>query len=98
MTQILAITDAKTLQSLALGVSGGSLLLAVVLMLVIKNIVGKIISLALMLAIAAGGYTQRANITDCADKVKAQATADSIATTCTFFGQNVKINVDNPAK
>jgi hypothetical protein len=98
MSEIFAIADAKTLQTLALGLSGASLVLAVVMMLVIKNIVGKIISLVLFLAIAAGGYTQRASITDCADKVKAQATESAINTTCTFFGQDIKIKVTNPAK
>lgn len=98
MTQIFAITDVKTLQTVALGLSGASLVLAVIMMMVIKNIVGKIISLVFLLAIAAGGYTQRASITDCADKVKAQATSASINTKCTFFGQDVNIKVDNPTK
>ena len=98
MSQILSVIDAKTLQTVALGLSGASVLLAIVMMLVIKNIVGRIISLVFFLAIAAGGYTQRAAITDCADKVKAQATSSTINTTCTFFGQNVNIKVKNPTK
>lgn len=98
MAHFLAITDAKTLQTLALGLSGASLVLAIVMMILIKNIVGKIISLVILLAIAAGGYTQRASITDCADKVQAQATAGSINTTCTFFGRDIDIKVDNPTK
>lgn len=98
MVHLLAITDVKTLQTLALGLSGASLVLAVVMMIVIKNIVGKIISLVFLLAIAAGGYTQRAAITDCADKVQAQASSASINTTCTFFGRDVNIKVDNPTK
>lgn len=99
MAEIFAITDVKTLQTIALGLSGASLVLALIMMMVIKNIVGKIISLVFFLAIAAGGYTQRASITDCAEKVKAQATSSAtINTTCTFFGQDVNIKVDNPTK
>jgi hypothetical protein len=98
MAQILATTDAKTLQTLALGVSGASLVVAVVLLMAIKSIVGKIISVAIFLAISVAGYTQRASITDCADKVKAQASSASINTTCTFFGQNLTIKVKNPTK
>ncbi len=98
MTQILAATDAKTLQTLALGVSGASLVIAIVLLMAIKSIVGKIISLAIFLAISVAGYTQRAGIADCADKVKAQASAASINTACTFFGQNLTIKVKNPTK
>jgi len=98
MAQILATTDAKTLQTLALGVSGASLVVAVVLLMAIKSIVGKIISVAIFLAISVAGYTQRASITDCADKVKAQASSASINATCTFFGQNLTIKVKNPTK
>ncbi len=98
MTQILAIVDAKSLQTVALGLSGASLLLALIMMVVIKNIVGKIISLVFLLAIAAAGYTQRASITDCVDKVQAQATSGSINTSCSFFGRSIDIKVDALSK
>lgn len=98
MAQILAVTDAKTLQTLALGVSGASLVLAIIMLMAIKSIVGKIISLAIFLALSVAGYTQRAAVTDCVDKVQAQASSASINTKCTFFGQNINISVDNPTK
>ena len=98
MAQILAVTDAKTLQTLALGVSGASLVLAIIMLMAIKSIVGKIISLAIFLALSVAGYTQRAAVTDCVDKVQAQAASASINTKCTFFGQNINISVDNPTK
>ncbi len=99
MSTIFAATDADTLKNLALGLSGASLLVAVILMKIISSIVGKVISTAVFVALALAGYSQRAEISDCADKVKAQATASaSIDTTCTFFGQDVTVKVPLPAK
>lgn len=99
MSTIFAATDADTLKNLALGLSGASLLVAIILMKVISSIVGKVISTAVFVALALAGYSQRAEISDCADKVKAQATASaSIDTTCTFFGQDVTVKVPLPAK
>lgn len=96
---IFAVTDPETLKNLALGVSGASLLVAIVLMKVISSIVGKIVSAAIFVAIALGGYSQRAEITDCVDKVKSQATSTaSVDTTCTFFGQDVSLKVPLPSK
>jgi hypothetical protein len=61
--------------------------------------VGKVISAAVFVAIALGGYSQRAQISDCVDKVKSQATATaSVDTTCTFFGQDVTVKVPLPSK
>lgn len=99
MSQILGTIDANTLQNIAMGLSGASLLVALVLLAVIKSIVGKVVSLVIFISIAAAGYTQRASITDCVDKVKAQATAGaSVDTKCTFFGQEVTVKVPLPAK
>ena len=98
MSMIFAATDPETLKNLALGVSGGSLLVAIILMKVISSVVGKIVSAAVFVAIALGGYSQRAEISDCVDKVKAQATsAAAIDTSCTFFGQNVSVKVPLPS-
>lgn len=91
--------DANTLQNIAMGLSGASLLVAIALLAVVKSIVGKVVSLVIFISIAAGGYTQRASISDCADKVKAQATSSgSVDTKCTFFGQEVTVKVPLPAK
>lgn len=96
---IFGATDPDTLKNLALGVSGGSLLLAIVLMKVISSVVGKIVSSAIFVAIALAGYSQRAEIADCVDKVKAQATSSAtVDTTCTFFGQDVTLKVPLPSK
>lgn len=91
--------DANTLQNIAMGLSGASLLVALVLLAVVKSILGKVVSLVIFISIAAAGYTQRASITDCVDKVKAQATSGtSVDTQCTFFGQDVTVKVPLPAK
>jgi uncharacterized PurR-regulated membrane protein YhhQ (DUF165 family) len=99
MSMIFAATDPETLKNLALGGSVVSIVIALVLMKVVSSIVGKVISTAVFVAIALAGYSQRAEITDCVDKVKAQATTSaSVDTTCTFFGQDVTIKVPLPAK
>jgi hypothetical protein len=99
MSMIFAATDPETLKNLALGTSVVSVVVAIVLMKVVSSIVGKVISTAVFVAIALAGYSQRAEIADCVDKVKAQATSSaSVDTSCTFFGQDVTIKVPLPTK
>lgn len=99
MSTIFAATDAETLKNLALGLSGVSVVIAVVMLKVISSIVGKVVSSAIFVAIALAGYSQRAEISNCVDKVKAQATTSAtIDTTCTFFGQDVTVKVPLPSK
>jgi hypothetical protein len=99
MSTILAATDPDTLKNAALGLSAGSLLVAVVLMKVISGVVGKIVSTVIFVAFALVGYSQRAEITDCVNSVKnASQAAESqlkIPETldCTFFGQNISVKV-----
>jgi hypothetical protein len=99
MSTVFAATDVQTLKNLALGMSGTSILIGLVAMKVISSISGKFISLVMFVAIAIAGYSQRASLIDCANTVKAQATASSsVDTTCTFFGRDVKIKVAQPSK
>jgi hypothetical protein len=99
MSTIIAAVDADTLKNAALGLSAGSLLIAIVLMKVISGIVGKIVSTVFFVAIALVGYSQRADITNCMDAVKsATQSAESQLQlpkeiTCKFFGQNVSVKV-----
>ena len=94
---LLAAVDVELIKNVALGVSGGSLVIGLILMKVISSIVGKIVSLVLMVAIALGGWSQRTSIVDCADKVTAQATAGTtVDAQCTFFGQNITVKVPLP--
>lgn len=101
MSSSLAAINSDTVKNLAIGVSGASLILGLILMKVISSIVGKIVSLVVFLAIALAGYSQRQAIIDCADKVKNEVTSGSTAnaqasTTCRFFGRDIKIDVDLP--
>jgi hypothetical protein len=94
MNSLWASTDIQTLKNLALGLSGASIVIGLILMKVISSIVGKIISLVIFIAIALAGYSQRAQVIDCANSVKAQTTASaSVDTTCTFFGQDIKVKI-----
>lgn len=99
MNSLWASTDIETLKNLALGLSGASIVVGLILMKVVSSIIGKIISLMIFVAIALAGYSQRAQVIDCANSVKAQATATaSVNTTCTFFGQEVKVKVPQPSQ
>jgi hypothetical protein len=99
MNSLWASTDIQTLKNLAMGLSGASIIIGLVLMKVVSSIVGKIISLIVFIAIALAGYSQRAQVIDCANSVKAQATATAaIDTTCTFFGQEIKVSVPQPSQ
>ena len=98
MNSLWASTDIETLKNLALGLSGASIVVGLILMKVVSSIIGKIISLVIFVAIALAGYSQRAQVIDCANSVKAQATATaSVNTTCTFFGQEVKVKIPQPS-
>ena len=99
MNSLWASTDIETLKNLALGLSGASIVVGLILMKVVSSIIGKIISLMIFVAIALAGYSQRAQVIDCANSVKAQATATaSVNTTCTFFGQEVKVKIPQPSQ
>ena len=98
MNSLWATTDIETLKNIALGLSGASIVVGLILMKVVSSIVGKIISLVIFVAIALAGYSQRVQVIDCANAVKAQATATaSVETTCTFFGQEIKVTVPQPS-
>ena len=98
MNSLWASTDIETLKNLALGLSGASIIVGLILMKVVSSIIGKIVSLVIFVAIALAGYSQRAQVIDCANSVKAQATATaSVDTTCTFFGQDRKVKGPQPS-
>ena len=86
----------ETLKNVALGLSGVSILLALIVMKVVRSIVGKVVTTVLLVAIAFAGWSQRTSINDCVDNVKASATSGSV--TCTFFGQDVTVRIPSPSK
>jgi ABC-type nickel/cobalt efflux system permease component RcnA len=89
MHMISATLDLDTAKNLASGVSIGSAVLAVLMLIIVKNMVMRVVTMVLFLALGFMSYSQRANITDCAKKV--QATAGQSAVSCTFFGQDVEV-------
>ena len=99
MSVIWSSINVDTVKNAALGLSGASLVVGLILMKVVSSIVGKIVSLVIFLAIALAGYSQRAAVIDCANAVKDQASATaSVDTKCTFFGQDITVRVPQPSK
>lgn len=81
--------DVDTAKTVASSLSAGSVLIAVIALIVVKNMVMRIVTLVLFLALGLGSWSQRTNLIDCADKVK--AAGGTAAVSCTFFGQDVEI-------
>lgn len=81
--------DLDTARNLASGLTVGSVVLALVALMVLKNMVMRFVTVVLLLALGFGSYSQRANITDCAARVRAAAGQQTA--TCTFFGQTVEV-------
>ncbi len=99
MNAIWATTDIETIKTLALGVSGAAIVIGLIMMKVVSSIVGRVISLVIFVAIALAGYSQRAQLTDCANAVKNTTTsASSLTTTCTFFGKDITVKIPQPSK
>lgn len=87
-----------TLKNLALGVSGASLIFALVLFKIVRSIVGRVVSTVLLVAVAFAGWSQRASIADCVAKVKDGTSVASESVTCTFFGRDVTVKVPSVTK
>lgn len=79
-------------KNIALLVLAGVLIVGILAVKITKSVTQKAITLLLTAGIVLGVWTQRANLSTCADKVKAQAAAGSVPdTSCTFFGTDVKL-------
>lgn len=97
MSLTIAALDPSLLENSALGVTVAAVIVALVLLKIVSSIVGKIISTVVMVALALGGWSQRAAIADCVESVKSQAVAGAaLETRCTFFGQEVTLKVPIP--
>lgn len=87
---LLAITlDVDSAKNIASGMSVGSIVVAVAALWLVKNMLMRMVSVVLLLALGIASYSQRANIVECAEKVR--ATAGTQVVSCTFFGQTVEI-------
>ena len=98
MHNVMAVVDESTLRNAALWVTGGSVVVGVLLMALVRSIVGKLMSAVFFSAIAVAAFTQRQAIVDCVDKVRGEVNAANpldtkIETTCTFFGRDIPLNV-----
>lgn len=97
MSNLLSAVDANLMENAALGVSIGAVVVGLVLLKIISSIVGKIITSAAMVALALAAWSQRAEITECAQSVADQAKPGAtIEAKCTFFGQDLDIKVPIP--
>ena len=84
------------------GLGVGAIIVVVVLglaaALLVQKVIAKVVSLVVMAALGLLLYNQRASITDCANKVKAEApaavTGRVTAPRCEFLGVDVKVPID----
>jgi small basic protein len=87
-----------SIKSLGLGAVVVVVVLGVLAALLVQKVIAKVISLVVMAALALLLFNQRAAITDCANKVKAEGTGVVTGRvsdpTCTFFGFKVKVPLD----
>lgn len=89
MAHIAFTIDVDTAKTVASSMSIGSVVIALAALVLVKNMVMRIIMTILLLALGLASYSQRSNITDCANKVRAAGGTQEIS--CTFFGQTVEI-------
>jgi hypothetical protein len=86
----LTVESAKTI---GLTVAIGLAVLAVGSAWLIKNITQKLISVAVLGILAIGIWTQRTNLSDCANTAKERVkVGDTSNVTCTFFGSEVDLS------
>ena len=84
--------DLETAKDTSLYTVAGAVLLALVAVWLVKQVVTKVLSVVVLLAIAALVWSQRAELTDCADTVRQTVAAGAVDdTTCTFFGQDITV-------
>lgn len=79
------VTTAKQLALVVVAVLGVG---AVVCALVIRSIVTKLLTVAVLAVLAIAVWSQRSNLQSCADRVRA---ADGADISCTFFGVDVDV-------
>jgi hypothetical protein len=88
--------ELDTAKDASIYTTAGAIVLALAAVWLVKQVVTKVLTVAILLAIAGLVWTQRTELTDCADEVRASWTATATTglttgTECTFFGQAVTI-------
>ena len=94
----LAITiDTDTVKNASLVVIALCGLLCLVVLKVVSSIVTKAILLILLVALGAGAYTQRSDISACADRVATElakgAPQPGSTTSCSFLGRDFTVPI-----
>lgn len=79
----------------------GLVVVALLAIWLVKAVVTKVLSVLVLLALAGLLWSQRVELNDCADEVRATISAGLVDdTTCTFFGRDVTVpglrQVPNP--
>ena len=84
--------ELDTVTNASLWTTVGVVLVALAAVWLVKHVVTKVLTVAVLLALAFIVYSQRTELVDCADSVNATLAAGlEPDTTCTFFGQDVTI-------
>ena len=82
----------ESAKNIGIAVAVALVALMLVMVFVIKNVTGKLISVVLIGGLAFGVWTQRASLQNCADKVRARVAAgDKSDVTCSFIGSDINI-------
>jgi hypothetical protein len=76
-------------KNLAIAIVIAFVVLALVAASAVKNVTYKIITTLVLAGFALGVWTQRSNLQDCADRVRANGGVGS--TECTFFGGQIDL-------
>jgi hypothetical protein len=89
---IVFAVDFETAKNTSLWTVSVAVLLALLAVWVVKEVIKKVFTVVILLAIAGLAWSQRAELTDCADEVRGTVAAGVMPdTTCTFFGQDVTV-------
>ena len=89
--------DPDALRNVALGLSGGSLLLALVALKVLKSMVMRVVGLVVFVALSLAMFAQRSELQSCVESAKNAAsglTSNSATASqfnCTFLGFDVDV-------
>lgn len=86
--------DLPTIENGSLLTTVGIIAVAALCLWIIQKVVVKIITVAVLVALAVLIWTQRTSLQDCAGKVRdriEQGIDADTKTTCTFFGQDVTV-------
>ena len=82
--------DLDTVRNGSLFTVAGAVLLALAAVWLVKQVVTKVLTVAILLALAGLVYSQRSELDECVDEVRANVGLNADMN-CTFFGQDVKI-------